>query len=263
MRIVAVLAIRNGVGYVANALGHLVENGVRFHVIDNGSTDGTLDVVLSARFRDHLEGVGRLPYRDEFALAEQLFVKMQIIERLDADWVIHLDVDEIMHSYREGETLRDAIARVDAGGHNVIDFNEFVFLPVDADYDPTAGVQPMRRYYFFQPGAPRLMRAWKRSAGLSMLSGAGHVLGGGAIRLAPETFALRHYMFTDQAHAFRKYADRRFSEAELAHGWHANRARQPVERFRFPDAGGLCGLDDPAGRGLDRSRPRLRHYWQW
>jgi hypothetical protein len=64
------------------------------------------------------------------------------------------------------------------------------------------------------------MRAWKKTAGLSMADAGGHILSGPEIRLAPETMALRHYIFCDQHHAFNEYAERpicaRRSCAQLA-----------------------------------------------
>ena len=49
-------------------------------------------------------------------------------QSVDADWFIHHDADEIMHSSRPGETLLEAIARIDREGYNAIDFDEFVFV---------------------------------------------------------------------------------------------------------------------------------------
>ena len=34
---------------------------------------------------------------------------MEIIGELHTDWIVHLDADEVMHSYREGETLNEAL----------------------------------------------------------------------------------------------------------------------------------------------------------
>jgi len=43
---------------------------------------------------------------------------MEIIRKLHTDWVVHLDADEVMHSYRKGETLNEALSRLDAEGWN-------------------------------------------------------------------------------------------------------------------------------------------------
>src|ERR1700688_5162437 len=88
-----------------------------------------------------------------------------------------------MHSYREGEGLRDALSRLDAEGWNVVNFDEFVFLPIERDYQPEMwGRQPISYYYFFQPSSPRLMRAWKRNGGFSSAAFGGHLLAGSNLR---------------------------------------------------------------------------------
>jgi hypothetical protein len=264
MNVVAVIAVRNGADYIGNALQYLMSNGVKFAIIDNESTDATADIVLQKKYEGNLVAFETLAFDGFFDLEMQLRSKMGLMKRLDADWVIHADVDEIMHSYRPDETLSEAIARIDAEGYNVIDFNEFVFLPVEDSYLSDFEVhQPIRHYYFFEPHSPRLMRAWKNSFGPSMVDGAGHVLNGEGIRLAPETFALRHYIFTDQRHAYSKYCERRFAATDLSRGWHGNRVNLESERFRFPDIRELNVLPDPSSRELDRSSPRQKHYWQW
>ena len=169
-----------------------------------------------------------------------------------------------MHSYRDGETLHEAIVRVGRDEDaDVIDFNEFVFLPVDHDYAPDhAGPQPMRHYYFHEPKRPRLMRARRRVLAVSHIEAGGHTFTG-EYRLAEESFALRHYIFRDAAHARAKYPTRTFERSELARGWHGNRVNIREDEFVFPPSTELLRLDRPGDRNLSRKEPRKRHYWQW
>lgn len=266
----AVLALRGDCEYLANNLGHLAENGVAFAIIDNGMGAEGRAVLARPPIRCNLVGFRELAYEGQFDLKRQIDAKQAMVDSLGATWVIHVDADEIMHSYAEEETLSQAISRVDGGGWTAIDFDEFVFLPIDADYRADSpGWQPLRHYYCFQPKKPRLMRAWKRSAGLALspaaggMGSGGHVLHDGELKLAPESFALRHYIMRSQAHALQKYCDRRYSEVELAHGWHGNRVGIARERFVFPPAARLRRLASPASRAFDRSSPETSHYWQW
>jgi glycosyltransferase involved in cell wall biosynthesis len=264
MKITAILAIRNEEAYLANCLRHLVQNEVNFVVIDNGSSDSSSEIYRRLEFAANLIDVEELPYGGTFSLTEQLRQKMEVVEAVDTDWIIHLDADEIMHSYREGESLNAALCRLDAEGWTVVNFDEFVFLPSEADYVSDAqGCQPIRHYYFFEPSSPRLMRAWRKAGGLSMVESGGHLLAGNGIRLAPEHLALRHYIVRNQEHAFTKYTTRVFAPEDLALGWHGNRANQPAEAFAFPAASLLKRLDKTDQRDLDRSEPRTAHYWQW
>jgi len=265
LSIVAVIAVRNEAAYIANCLRHFISGGIQCYVLDNESEDETRAICRRPEFASGLIGLERLPFAGRFSLRRQLEAKRALIAGLEADWVIHADADEILTSCHPGESLRGAIERADEAGFTMLDFDEFVFLPVTAPYSPDhPGPQPIRSYYFFQPRVPRLMRAWKRAANLSNLEHLGHRLTGAGGRLAPERMVLRHYLFTSQDHAFAKYAARQFDPAEVEDGFHRNRINQPVERFRFPAAERLCWLDDPADpRQLDRRRPRRTHYWQW
>ena len=263
MKIVAVIAVRNEQNYIANLLRHLNDNEIYYAIFDNSSTDSTLEIVNKDEFRPRLVSIGHIPFDGTFDLTLQLTKKAALIESIEADWIIHLDADEILHSYREGENLNEAIARTDAAGFNVIDFDEFVFLPVDFNYEPDCiGYQRMRYYYFFQPRTPHRMIAWKKSADLSMIESGGHQLTGADVRLSPEKMAMRHYIFCNEEHALRKYTDRRFAPHDLARGWHANRIGQSPDEFRFPSAGRLCRIEAEQSRQFDRRCPMMRHYWQ-
>ena len=262
LRIVAIVAIRNEAAYIANCLRHLIRNEVDVAIIDNQSTDNSQSIYLATEFCSSLTAVRQLPFKGAFYLEQSLLAKQALIEELETDWVIHIDADEIMHSYREGETLRAAIERIDAAGYNAIEFNEFVFLPVDVPYRSNIqSWQPMLHYYFRRPPPPK-MSAWRKDAHLTM-AGGGHRLEGEALALAPEQLALRHYIVRSQEHAFIKYTTRIFPAEELQRRWHRDRHEQPMESFFFPAPEELCKLGHPGDRNLDRSKPRKRNYWQW
>jgi glycosyltransferase involved in cell wall biosynthesis len=263
VKVTAVLAVRNEAPYLRNCLRHLCANGVAFAIIDHQSTDNSAEIYGSSEFDAFRAGVWTMPFTGAFSLRAQLHRKMEVIDELETDWVIHLDADEMIHSYRDGERLVQAVERLAAQGFNVINCDEFVFLPVDNDYlDEADGFPPLHYYYFFEPAPHRLMRAWRKRDGFSPLDGGGHRLTGGGLELAPEHLALRHYMVLSQDHAFRKYADRHFSQNEVADGWHAQRVNQPVDAFRFPRSDQLEYLQDVTSRALDRRRPWAAHYWR-
>jgi hypothetical protein len=90
----------------------------------------------------------------------------------------------------------------------------------------------------------------------------GHLLTGSELRLAPERFALRHYMVRSQEHAFAKYTTRIFAGGDLARGWHQARFNQKIESFNLPPAAVLRRLPFVGHRELDRSDPWDMHYWK-
>ena len=263
MRIVAILAVSDERFYLANCLSHLIANGLDFAIVDNGASDECAQIIHSGRFSPFLAGYSQVPFTGVFSWEEVLLAQERLLTTIDADWHVLLAPDEIMHSYVSGESLADAITRIDREGYDVVNFDEFVFLPVDGDYIPEHdGFQPLRRYYYYCPRSLNQMRAWRKALNLSNIAGAGHLLSGSEFRLASETFALRHYIFRNQAHALYKYAKRAFSAGEVERGWHFDRVDQPTARFVFPAADELHCLTDASDREFVRDHPRKAHYWE-
>ena len=264
IRVIAAMVVRNERPCIGNCLRHLIENGIDYVIVNNASTDGTAQLLQQPYFAKHLVGYQTLPYKGYMDWESLMLARQAAADAIDADWILYVSADEIMHSYNAGETLSAAIERVDAAGFDVIDFNEFVFLPIETDYVPDQeGPQPLRHYYFFEDERPRLMRARKKRLRVSHVEQGGHVLSGEPIRLSPESFALRHYMFRNQTHAFEKYANRSFAPRELARGWHWHGYRHPVANFAFPPADQLEYLASPDDHNLSRAHPHKRPYWMW
>ena len=263
-RVIAVLAVRNERPYLANNLRHLIENGIDYCIIDNESSDGTRELLARPPFARHLVDLRTHPFDGTFDWTGLMRAREVAARNADADWILFVSADEIMHSYRPQESLVDAIGRVDRGGWDVINFNEFVFLPVELDYIVDCeGPQPLLHYYFFEPTSPRLMRARRKGLEVSHVEHGGHVLTGAEFRLCPETFALRHYIFRNLEHAKSKYRDRVFRELELSKGWHWDRARRHGDSFAMPGLDQLHRLQSPEDRALNRCAPRKTNYWLW
>ncbi len=269
MDIVAVICIRDDQEYLDNCLNYLIGNNVSYAIIDNGLTEDSRALLEQPRFRKGLVSYSKLPFEGAFELQRQLEKKEEIIATLGADWVIHHDVDEIMHSYHPNETLSQAIERVHHDGCNVIAFDEFVFLPIEEEYQATnSGLPSLNWYYFHQRRTPDLMRARKHGCGLTTLlpmtdDGAGGHMLKGDIHLSNESFALRHYIVRNRKHALKKYVSRRFSTVEVIYGWHGDRIGYPPEAYDFPSCNLLHRLNSPESREFDRSNPQKTHYWEW
>jgi glycosyltransferase involved in cell wall biosynthesis len=263
VKITAIIAVRNEAEYIGNCLRYLCENGIYFAIIDHDSTDLTATHYSSTEFDKYRIGVWHMPYTGEFSLKDQIQKKMEVAGQIETEWLIHLDADEIIHSYQEEESLSHAIERMALTGATAINCDEFVFLPIDRDYSSsTDGFPDLHHYYFFEPSPHRLMRIWSKSSNLSSLEAGGHRLQGDDLRLAPESFALRHYMVRNQDHALRKYTERQFSRAEIEGGWHGQRINQPPQAFTFPPTEMLKHLPDIRAHDLDRSGPWNVHYWR-
>ncbi len=263
MRTVAVLACRNEAAYLPTCLHHLASNGIEFAIVDNGSTDQSVEIARSAEFKPFLVDIVSVPFTGVFELETMLRAKKSLADSVQSDWVMNLCPDEVPHANRQDVPLSEEIARFDRAGFNVVNFDEFVFLPVTGDWkEGRRGWQDLRHYYFFEPTPVRQMRLWKSGCGFSNVAHGGHRLDG-VTRIAPESLALRHYIFRDQDHAFAKFPNRRFAERELARGWHLNRLGYPRENYRLPAVERLEVLAHPSSCSLSRARPWKKHYWDF
>lgn len=264
-RVVAILAFRNESYYARTCIEHLIAEGIKCVVIDNESDDNTLDICREY-YPEHVIAIDSVPYPGYYDWQAILRRKDSFRQSIDSDWFIHHDADEIMHSNRPGETLLEAIARVDREGYNAIDFDEFVFVHENdsVDYEGQNYYEKMRYYYRFQPVTehPRLVRAYSSSVRGEIAGSGGHVPREANIRIYPEKMVLRHYICLSKAHAIKKYGHRNYSEGELRKGWHRNRVGVKHERYRAPDQQKLHRLGDDM-LALDYRNPYSEHFWHW
>jgi hypothetical protein len=263
-RVAAVMAVANEEVHIESALRDLIGEGIEVVLIDHDSDDRT--IALARPFLGHgLLSIEQLPWNGSFSIVEQLEAKQSVIDRLEHDWIVHVDADEWLSSPEPGQTLLDGLREADEAGYNAVHFNEFVFVPRPGEdlYAPDYR-RHSRRYYFYQPHYPYLVRAWKHRSGLDNRGFGGHFLSG-PVRQYPVDFPLRHYIALSEAHARRKYVGRTFAESELAQGFHYDRVGLTPEQLRFPDddEGPLRTLEHWSSKRFDTSAPVKEHFWYW
>lgn len=238
MNVLGLLTIRDEERVLERCLAHLASQGVEVCVIDNDSTDRSLEIAKSFLGR----GVARiehLPFRGSFELYRILENEERLARELDADWFIHHDADEIREAPAPWNTLHEGLEAADRAGYNAVNFDEFVFLPTDAAdaFEGTDYPKTMEHYYFFEPYPVRQIKAWKRLAGVEvrLRDSGGHFAEFEGRRIFPESFVLRHYMALSRAHALAKYAHRIYSAEEVGERrWHGRRAVFTAADLRFP-----------------------------
>lgn len=260
-RVVALLATFNEERFVAGCLEHLFQQKLSVYLIDNGSTDNT--VAIAERYLGRgLIGVESFPRAGIYSWRPILERKEQLAHTLDADWFMNVDADEIRLPPRRDRLLADAFGDVEEAGYNAINFQEFTFVPTREapDHDHPEFQRTMRRYYpFLASAVPNQVKAWKRQADAAEFAwSGGHQTRFENLRLFPENFVMKHYLFLSVQHAIRKYVEKNFDPAELEIGWHRARARLRTELIKLPPEAELRAFtsDDE----LDASNPRSRHY---
>ena len=261
-RVIAIMSAFNEGDIISSVIRHLVENDVEVYLLDDDSTDDTVEQARQWLGRG-LIGIETFPSAaGERNAAGHMFQWARILERkealaqtLTADWFIHHDADEIREGPWPGFTLKEAIRWVDTLGYNAIDFRVLNFPPVDDRFRP--GDNPRTHFTLYEEGEEFnaiQLKCWKRTAAPpSLVPFGGHEVQFAGRRIFPIRFLLRHYPIRGQAHGMKKvFAERkgRFLESELAMGWHLQYNRFGDDAHSF--------LRDPATLiPFDRDRIRL------
>jgi len=260
MRVIAILATYNEERFIAGCLEHLFRQGVEAYLIDNCSTDQTIGI--ASQYLDQgLVGIETFPRAGVFSWRPILERKEQLAATLDADWFLQVDPDEIRLPPRSDLALAQALAQVDSQGYNAVNFLEFTFIPTQEapDHDHPNFQLTMRWYYPFLPTFPHRLNAWKRQPGpVELTWSGGHQVRFPGLRMSPESFRMRHYLFLSVPHAIRKYVERRYNPREMETGWHHSRVKLRSEMIKLPTQAELRPyLSDDQ---LDTSNPRPQHY---
>lgn len=262
-RVVALLATYNEERFIDGCLRNLVGHGIEVYLIDNASTDRTVEIARSWQGRG-LIGIETLARDGSFALRPQLERKEQLALEIDADWFLHVDADEVHLSPRDAPSLSHALGAVAAAGWNAVNFQEFTFVPPreSPDHDHDDYETTLRWYYPFLPRSPWRVKAWRRQpTRVDLVTTGGHQARFPGMRLFPTAFPMKHYPYLSAAHAARKYA-RAYPHDELRDGVHGG-----FEGWRHLFSGTTIALpprselrEHRSGEPLDSSNPRSEHY---
>ncbi len=258
MRVIAIIAAYNERRFIAHCLEHLHEQGVETYLIDNCSTDATVEI--AERYLGHgLVGIETFPRNGVYAWRALLERKEQLARELPADWLIHTDPDERRLPPSGSAGLAEALATVDRAGCNAVDFKEFAFVPTreSPDHDHPDYERTLRTYYPFAPRPVHQLKAWKK-ADVELASSGGHLASFPGLRMWPEPFPMKHYLFLSVPHAVEKWVEREYDSEEVASGWHGWRATLTSDDVVLPSAAELRVTHDDAD--LDPSDPWTRHW---
>jgi GT2 family glycosyltransferase/glycosyltransferase involved in cell wall biosynthesis len=226
-RVIALISSFNEEDIISPVIGHLVENGVEVYLIDDHSTDDTVQQAsqwLGKGLLD-IESFSRSEATNgKFEWAAILRRKEELATTLHANWFIHHDADEIRESPWPSLGLKEAIRWVDKLGYNCVDFKVLNFPPVDDSF--RVGDDPKTYFKYCEDAADFDVvqrKAWKAGVRVSLAAAGGHEALFPDRRIFPIKFLMRHYPIRGQQHGLRKvFLERaqRFLDSERAKGWH-------------------------------------------
>lgn len=259
--VVALLASYNEERYVKECLQHLRDQGVAFYLIDNGSSDRTVEIARTFEGRGLL-GVESFPRPDGiYPWLKILKRKEQLAQEIEADWFMHQDMDEFRYANRPGQSLAEAFAEVSGMGYNAVNFIEFTFVPTreDPDHNHEDFRKTLTSYYPFAKNFPTQIKAWRKQDARVDLAepSAGHRVRFDGQVIYPESFRMMHYPYLSAEHFERKYLSRKYDEREIRRNWHSWRSRLSVEKIALPsgrDLGTASRADE-----LSIARPKTDH----
>lgn len=229
-RVVALMSAYNEEDIIVPCLQYLIKQGLEVYLIDNWSTDSTVE--LASEFLGKgLLAIEKFPQHrpPTHYVWEKILSRIeQLSEEIEADWFVFQDVDEIRTSPWQGSSLRDAIRKVDREGFNCIDHTVITFYPIDNAFSAGEDFEGYFRYFEFsdKPGQFIEIKAWKNlGRRISLSKSGGHEVRFRGRRTYPFRFLLKHYPIRSQAHGEKKiFSERkpRWHAQEKAKGWHTH-----------------------------------------
>mgnify|MGYP001020690447 CR=1 FL=1 len=277
-RLTAMVTAFNEADVIRPTVQYLLDQGIDVVVIDNWSTDSTMDEIA-----DLVDGarvsVLKFPEDGPSGLYEwerMLEFVATAAAKVDSDWIVHHDADQRHEAPWPGASYRDAIYAVDRLGFNAIDHTVIDFRPVNDDFVDGTELRDHFHYFEFDRGAAASthVQAWRNDGPVDLASSGGHAVKFADRKVFPFNFLLRHYQIRSQAHGERKvFRDRRprYQIDELDRGWHEHylsmskrhsfiRKASDLNEFRPEDFGEHYLLQMVAQVGIIEAEPAHRRF---
>jgi len=221
VRIVGMMFVYNEADIVGQVIDHLFSQGVELVVVDNGSKDGSFEII-KARIGNGILSVKRMESEKFDAMPMVRLLHAMAIE-YSPNWMLLTGADEFLESPYRGVTLSRAIQLEGERGYNMIQFNNFEFFPTEKDHDSKeVDVRKRLRYYSWHDDDQ--FRCWRMYAGMPLFQIHGHhpkLPGEVDTKISPNKFILRHYKIRSYEHGLRKvFSERlpRYSVEERKRG---------------------------------------------
>ena len=226
-KICAIISVFNEEDIIREVVDRLIADGVDVFVIDNASSDASVEKiqalvghgVVDIVRREYFAAFGKSVYKWNEILKE----KERIAATLNYDWYIHADADEIRLSPWQGLSLQESITRVDLEGFNAINFKVFNFRPTKSTAFNERIEASVTHYESAFGGDLKQVKCWKNTGLVDLASSGGHYARIPGLKLYPVRFILKHYPLRSPVQSNRKlYIDRvpQFATEEVAKYWH-------------------------------------------
>ena len=240
-KVCAIMAIYNEEDILDESISALLDGGVDVYIIDNGSTDNSVDII-NKYIGGGVIGFESVKHKE---FGKEVYNWTKILKRkeeisldLDYDWFIHVDADEVRCSPWTNKNLAAGIEFVDSLGYNLINFKLFNFR-LSRESENFESIQNrMRSYSNVEKFNSMQVKAWKKSRYVNIVTHGGHLALVPSPKIFPVRFLLKHYPIRSAAQAIKKINNERknrFSLEDKSKGWHVQYDSMPLDDFQLMD----------------------------
>ena len=253
---VAILAVKDEELYIKYCIENLIKQGFHIYILNDGSQDDTIKIAQQYLNKGVIT-IEEFNTGDTFNLMKVINKKEAIANSLDANWFMHTDADEIRLPHPPFKTISEALLKVESLGYNAVNFNRFDFMPEEGkDYVGRDYEKEMKYYYYHSSEPFSQIKLWRKIKGVNAdfgISG-GHRVHFEGIKIYPNPFILKHYIFLSKEHAIQKYTQKRKYSEENArkYGWHGFRVGFNEKNLQLPP---LSRLKKLKNNNFDTSEP--------
>ena len=226
IRTCAIMSSFNEADIIEESISKLIKQGVDVYLIDNGSTDKSVEIAQNFLNKGLIEIKISKFYengREVYDWTKLLELKQEIAKNLDYDWFIHVDADEIRYSPWKKYSLNEGISIVDGMGYNLINFKLFNFH-LTINQKNCQSIEESMQYYSKGEDFNRMqVKAWKKDKEIDLIRFAGHIAIIKEPKIFPIRFVHKHYPIRSVEQGVRKILKERlcrYSQADKIKGWH-------------------------------------------
>jgi glycosyltransferase involved in cell wall biosynthesis len=188
---------------------HMQAQEIPLLVIDNGSTDGTSEILRGYVQKSIVELATVKTEFFEWGLLLRTLHGMAA--KYNPRWLLLMDADEFLESPFPSLSLRKAIELEDSRGYNLIQLNNFEFWPTEKEKD-SLEPDPRRRIRYYSWNDDWQFKCFRNYPGFNVDETGSHFPvfpKGVTVKLAPEKFVMRHYAIRSYEQGLRKVFEER------------------------------------------------------
>lgn len=224
MKIVAYLIAYNEENIIEENILYHAKQGIDTVVVDNGSTDRTLDIVEKLAKQGQILDYLHYPTKD-YSWKELIEVGFNLARKHDPDWIIHLDANSFIEScWGLDVPLNEQIRKADVEECNLINLTVYDFYPTERDDPNERSIFKRIKFYTSRGSLSKIQqKIFKNFDGLS--TNEGHTITFPKTvekRISDKAAIMRHYVFLSGSHGVKKLLQRknRWNDKERMDGFH-------------------------------------------